>query len=128
MFTGKIYKFIIKNEQFISGNIVYKSGFANGYVALPPNHIWYNKPYDDIPVHAHGGLTFSSTKKHCWDEKSDDLIEIDCNYDEIPDDFYVIGFDTRHYNDNLNNCSKEYVIEEVEYLYFQCVFEKLPAF
>lgn len=65
-------------------------GWGNGYVCLPPNHKYFGMHYDDIPIDAHGGLTFA--------DYADRL-----DWDEIPegcDGWYIIGFDTMHYNDN----------------------------
>ncbi len=53
-------------------------GYNCGYLRLPSNHRFYKTAYDDIPVHVHGGLTFS---------------QLDEN------DNWVIGFDTAHFGD-----------------------------
>jgi len=38
------------------------SGAWCGYVALPPGHRYFEKPYDEIDVAVHGGLTYAN---HC---------------------------------------------------------------
>ena len=75
------------------------TGWGNGYVCIPKGHPLWGKHYDKIDVTVHGGLTFS--------EKASDL-----NWDEITEDMkddWIIGFDTCHYDDNPDNCPKEYV-------------------
>lgn len=52
-----------------------------GYVTAPAGHPWYEKPYDDIDVRVHGGLTF----KGFLDSKQDMG--------------YVVGFDCAHAGD-----------------------------
>lgn len=52
--------------------------------------------YDDIDVDVHGGLTYSS--------KND------------VDDSWIIGFDTCHCNDNMENWSYENVVKETKEL------------
>ena len=56
--------------------------------------------YNNIPVNVHGGLTYS---------------DID---DEL--DLWVIGFDTNHIGNNINNCSFEFVKDETYKLMEQC--------
>src|ERR1700742_655501 len=36
-------------------------GFLCGYVAVPPEHPWHGKHYDDIEAEVHGGLTYSDS-------------------------------------------------------------------
>jgi hypothetical protein len=33
-----------------------------GYVAVPKNHVAYDKSYDDMPIVVHGGLTYGSNR------------------------------------------------------------------
>jgi hypothetical protein len=58
-----------------------RRGEANGYVALPKGHPWYEMDYADIPCDVHGGLTFAQP----------------CNIFES--DYWMIGFDTAHCDD-----------------------------
>lgn len=80
-------------------------GWGNGYVAIPPNHKYYGIDYDNIPVDVHGGLTFGqmvkTMNKNQWP-----------NLPENIENWYVIGFDTAHVNDNLSNWPKKRVLKE----------------
>jgi len=102
--------FIVKNKQWselidldvsINFGMSIQNGFANGYVCIPSWHPYYLKNYTDIPVNVHGGLSFSAydKQKNMW----------------------VIGFDTFHYNDNINNCSFDFVKEQTFFLREQCM-------
>lgn len=83
-------------------------GYANGYVAIPPSHPLYEKHYDDVNIHVHGGLTFSD-----WSQFFEsDNIEILGTETELPEDWWVFGFDTCHYGDNKDNWNKEACIRE----------------
>lgn len=64
-------------------------GWGNGYVALPKGHKYHGVHYDDIPVNAHGGLTYSN----------------------LEDDYWVVGFDTCHLGDDKESCPKSYVLQ-----------------
>lgn len=60
-------------------------GFRCGYVRVPEDHPAYGKPYDEIPISVHGGLTFS------------DLIEDpEERAQKFPKAGYWIGFDCGH--------------------------------
>ena len=87
------------NSSFVGG--LMELGWGNGYVGLPKWHPWYEMGYDDIPVRVHGGLTYADWYKE--------------------EDLWVIGFDTGHYNDNMTNCSFEFVKSETERLMKQCM-------
>lgn len=85
-------------------NEMYDTGWGNGYVIIPKEHplykVDYNELYDTIDVH--GGLTFSrfvEAGQQPWD---------------LSKKSWVIGFDTDHYGDTLENCPKEYVIDEIK--------------
>jgi len=93
-------KKLIKSS-FVEG--LMELGWGNGYVGLPMWHPWFNIDYDMIPVRVHGGLTFSTM----WDDGEEKL--------------WIIGFDTGHYNDNMTNCSFEYVKQETFRLMKQCM-------
>lgn len=88
-------------------------GWGNGYVCLPAGHRWWGLEYGEIPVHVHGGLTFSAfAEKLNWPELDPSRV--------LPDD-YVIGFDTRHYGDSLSRWpSEESIMVEVNNLIDQC--------
>lgn len=68
-------------------------GWGNGYVAVDETHPLFGVHYDEIDLRAHGGLTYS--EPHTINGVK----------------FWVFGFDTAHYMDNLETCPKEYVVE-----------------
>lgn len=92
---------IIENTWLPMG--VSKHGWGNGYVKIVPGNKFFQKHYDDIDVNVHGGLTFSEDVKD----------------DSFDSPGYWIGFDTAHYNDNLENWPKSRVFEETMDLFRQ---------
>lgn len=84
-----------------------EGGYANGYVAIPPGHPCYNKHYDEIDVEVHGGLTFS--------HDANSLIVLGRHPEVLTEDFkdyWIVGFDTRHYEDSRDRWPKEAVEKE----------------
>jgi hypothetical protein len=83
-------------------------GWGNGYVVIPKGHVLNGKSYDEIHelipnLQVNGGLTFSDT--------ADTM-----TWKEIPkgsEGGWVIGFDTAHSWDKLENWSQEQVMLEV---------------
>lgn len=65
-----------------------------GYVAVPPGHPWHGLDYDDMPVEAHGGLTFVG---RCQVDDRPAREQI-CHVPQPgePDDVWWIGFDCLH--------------------------------
>jgi hypothetical protein len=61
-----------------------------GYVAVPPGHPCHGKPYDDVDVDVHGGLTYA---KRCEGHI--------CHVPKPgePDEVWWLGFDTCHAGD-----------------------------
>ena len=120
-------KRLIVENPFVTG---IPHGWGNGYVAVPPEHplhgvIYYDVRFPNIIVH--GGVTFtepcvygertaasgrkiaqSSVGKRCWQLQHGEPLD-----GEIPDDWWLIGFDTYHHDDNANNWPRERVIDEV---------------
>lgn len=88
-----------------------QSGYANGYVAIPPSHSDYRKNLmDNETIIVHGGVTFCESFMTCKKKfKSIEFIE---KHSEITSDWLVIGFDTCHCYDSLDSCPKQYVIEQ----------------
>ena len=113
----KCYAFLYRgrNKEVNDLNLPYvKAGYANGYVAIPPEHPLFGKSYDEAMeagIETHGGLTFNEKSDvliKAWND--DNLILLD---NELPAGYYVFGFDTMHYNDSLETCSREYVVNVV---------------
>jgi hypothetical protein len=111
-------------------------GWGNGYVLLPPGHPLHSKHYDDIEAYVHGGLTFASkyigVLKKYKDSKFDyqmdeDLAERVKGGYSFLDEYWCIGFDTGHYDDDLITCPKEYVWSETQKLHKICVENNLKT-
>lgn len=106
-----------RNKNFresVGENFYANGGYANGYVAVPPEHPYHYVDYDKVLVRVHGGLTFDSemeriNKCNLKDEWSIEILEGEAS---IPDDWWVFGFDTLHCNDSLNSWPRERCIEE----------------
>lgn len=91
----------------------YDAGYANGYVAVPPEHPAYGKHFDDMYdlISIHGGLTFSVESDGCakyW--KNVEILNKE--FKKIPKGWWVFGFDTLHCWDTEYNCNREYCIDE----------------
>lgn len=99
---------IIKKTQ-IKGMEV---GWGNGYVIIPPGHALHGKDYEDIDVDIHCGLTFSELVTQRLLELWPELTSEDLGY-------WVVGFDTAHYGDNLQTWPKEAVQAEADRLLVQ---------
>lgn len=88
------------------------SGYANGYVAVPPEHPLFGKHYDKVDdmIDINSSLTFSDTSDSCcnWD----DIETINDNSNTIPLGWWVFGFDTIHLGYTLKTWPKERCIEE----------------
>lgn len=69
-------------------------GALCGYVGVPPEHPFFNAPYDDVPVDVHGGLTFAG---ECDPSEGADKI---CHV-AAPGraEVYWLGFDCGHFSD-----------------------------
>ena len=93
---------------------VLAAGYANGYVAIPKEHPLYGKDYQDVNIAIHGGLTFSekSERVNDWSNKND-MEYLD---GELPDGYWVFGFDTLHYTDNIDNRPREWCVAETKRL------------
>lgn len=62
-------------------------GTLSGYVAVPKEHPFFEKDYDELPVSVHGGLTYGDTSLGGIEK------------DVFPDPLYWFGFDTAHGGD-----------------------------
>ena len=65
-------------------------GALCGYVAVPPSHPCHGLGYDEVPAHAHGGLTYSDAcaGRICHVPREGE-----------PDDAWWLGFDCAHAGD-----------------------------
>lgn len=107
------------NERYNSLGLK-ECGFANGYVAVPRSHPYYGLGMMDdriISLDVHGGVTFSEKLANTtFDfEHSEVLTE----GEDIPYGYWCFGFDTMHCWDNLENCNREYVIQQCQLLQSQ---------
>ena len=102
-------------------------GTHNGYVAVPPENKYHGKSIDDMEdFEVHGGITFSEPAtfpdvmngmkiKEEYIGKRNEIFrnaEFITNNTEIGDDWWIFGFDTVHWGDNIYNWNKKAVIEE----------------
>lgn len=89
-------------------------GTHNGYVILDRNHPISGMYYSDIDekydIEVHGGITFAdqlSIFKHSTDlSKTPELLDYQ--------DYWVIGFDTQHADDNPEKWNAESTLKETE--------------
>jgi len=99
--------YVIENQHWKGINLkqVIKRGWGNGYVAVPPMHPAYKMDYDTLmfPLEVHGGLTYSNF--------GDGV--------NAPENWWVFGFDTSHFQDCIDTWPKERVIEETKELFIQ---------
>lgn len=94
------------------GDITLEHGWGNGYVLIPKDHKLWGLPYEDFPVEVHYGLTYGCELSPSWIEEVSELSEEDLGS-------WCIGFDTSHYNDNLQRWPKEAVEAETIELFEQ---------
>ena len=111
---NKLYSFVKENTWLNWDNHIVniKRGWGNGYVVIPKGHPAHNINYGEIFVDVHGGLTFSnnvdSLNKEDFPELTNEMAGC-----------WVVGFDTAHFGDNLENWTKERVIDETNDLRLQ---------
>lgn len=95
----------MKASMRMTGISAFEMGYANGYVAVPPGHplhgLDYDKVYDVQDVSVWGGS----------------CIEVigDGSFDDIPQDWWVFGFDTMHFNDGPHH-DRDWCIRETKQL------------
>lgn len=77
---------------------MYVCGEYNGYVAIPPTNKHYGKSVDELDdINVHGGVTFAKKKSHCPALFAGEIIG---DVEDIPADWWIVGFDTCHDGDN----------------------------
>lgn len=115
MKKNELYAFINKQVNQAMALMGVAGGYANGYVALPPTHPFYNVDYSETDKHVdiHGGLTFGECIDNirCHEEwvQGSECIGFD-SFTDIPDDYFVVGFDTLHAGDGGLN--RDWCVEE----------------
>lgn len=120
----------------------FPTGTHNGYVAIPPKHPCYCKGYDEEPlcdIEVHGGITLSEPvvvgsqtfmsgspirpeyigKRTLLLDNAEYITVGKC----IPDDWWILGFDTCHLGDNEVKWNRDNVIRET--LRFKEQLEKI---
>lgn len=89
-------------------------GYGCGYVIIPKDHpfVLYYQEWDqsDFILDVHGGITYFSKVENCS--------FIPSTIDSSKED-YIVGFDTFHYKDTLQNCSESMVLVETLFLKLQ---------
>lgn len=114
----KVQYFCVENEQYNTGIYMVERGWGNGYLVLPKDHPFWGVHYDQINesphMVAHGGWTFSNFYDKMKSQSSRFIT--DGSVLESNNDDWVIGFDTAHYNDNLDNWPREEVFSHIREL------------
>lgn len=126
-----IYTLVIENHMKRMSNFHFDFGWGCGYVLLPFDHPFYGLYYDDINIRVHGGLTFGQKFDIEYFLKWVENRELDGdvtteNFEKFKN-YWIIGFDTNHYGDNLISCSKNYVISETNDMLEQCLNDSIEG-
>ena len=94
---------------------IMKHGWGNGYVIIPKGHKLHGKHYDELnkrkAISVNGGLTFS--------ELADKNAIKQFGLSNEDKGSWIVGFDTCHGWDNLDNWPKEKVQQEADKLLSQ---------
>lgn len=102
-------------RQAVGMDFFANGGYANGYVAVPPEHPYHGKDYDTPPVNIHGGLTFAASANEINNTPNQNgwgTLEFLGEETKLQDDYWVFGFDTLHCDDSLTNWPRERCVEE----------------
>jgi hypothetical protein len=104
--------FVVKGFKFKTA-IHRPHGWGNGYVAVPPSHPLWGIDYGNVDQHldVHGGLTYSELKDFPGMFKEH----------AVPDNYWVFGFDTSHWDDTLKTWPKKAVEAETKRLFCQLI-------
>lgn len=103
-----------QNELYKKAGLRSRVGYANGYVAVPPEHPLFESYYDYPEICIHGGLTYSKPSGIIFEDF--DMNAIEMLDGDIPEGYWVFGFDTFHPGDNPDTRSREWCIEETNRL------------
>lgn len=128
-----IYTLVVENH--MKSNVIpgyhMDFGWGMGYVLIPHNHPFYGKHYDSVPIRVHGGLTFGDTFNSeyfiKWIKNRDFYGDVNISNFEKFNNYWMIGFDTNHYDDNSHNCSFDYVMNETESMLEQCLSDDIEG-
>lgn len=115
-----------RNDNFrkaVGDDFIDNCGYANGYVAIPTEHPYHGVDYDKLLVDIHGGLTFAASAKDINASEQWNNLEFLGEETNLPDDYWVFGFDTLHFCDNITNWPRERCVNETLKLKEQ--FEKM---
>ena len=88
------------------------AGYGNGYVAVPPGHPLHGLDYDAVDVDVHGGLTLANGTEFIYENPMIKREDIEFLDGEVPEGYWIFGFDTCHAFDSLESWPRERVIEE----------------
>lgn len=101
-------------RQAVGVDFIANGGYANGYVAVPPEYPYHSVDCDKLLVDVHGGLTFDASAKEINNATLGNWSNLEFLGEEIdlPDDYWVFGFDTLHCDDNITNWPRERCVEE----------------
>lgn len=103
-----------QNELYKKAGLRSRVGYANGYVAVPPEHPLFGSDYDYPEIHIHGGLAYSKSSGEVFEIF--DMSAFEMLDGDIPEGYWVFGFDTFHLGDNPVTRSREWCIEETNRL------------
>lgn len=98
----------VKDNSWSSQGIPAHIGWGNGYVKIPPDHPCYRMHYDYIYI------KYGSFVEHIHELTYSDF----WREEENPENYWVVGFDTIRYMDNLGNWPEERVRQEADRLAF----------
>jgi hypothetical protein len=112
----KQIKYFVRENTHMKREMGLDFGWGNGYVILPAGHIFHGNTMGIADCSVHGGLTYSEiiTREMIDSPKWPQLMLED-------EGSWIIGFDTFHNGDSLEQVSREYVERELLSLVAQIV-------
>lgn len=115
--NGVIGKFLADNSAYFNelksqaSGLFPDGGNFNGYIAVLPEHPFYGKGYDEVnemldkkDFYVHGGLTLAENSSFC------PYLPTEANQ------YWILGFDTRHAGDTSTYWTEERTWEETDKL------------